>query len=157
MKTIMIIFLLVFCLFFTFFFIFFRKCKKTIHFLKIENNKFRNINELLNTWIRVKQQGKKIDSYFVKRNYLRIAVYGMGAMGWRFIDELEGSGLKVECVIDKNANKIFCEQPIFFPDEDIPCVDVVVVTAFNAFDEVNKMFLKSNIDVVTLEEVLMDL
>lgn len=106
-------------------------------------------------WLRVRQEGKTLVEYFEKQGYKTVAIYGMKELGERLYDELQGSGITVKYVIDKNADSIYAEVDVVTPDEKLEPVDVIVVTAIYYFDEIEEM-LSEKVDypVVSLEDIL---
>ena len=110
---------------------------------------------LMNQWVKVKQEGKNLASYFEANGYKKIAVYGMSYAGETLLNELKGSSIKVVYGIDKNADGIYSEIDIVSVDDDLENVDAVVVTAITFFDEIEKI-LASKVDcpIVSLEDIL---
>lgn len=106
-------------------------------------------------WLRVRQEGKTLVEYFEKQGYKTVAIYGMKELGERLYDELQGSGVTVKYVIDKNADSIYADVDVVTPDERLEPVDVVVVTAIYYFDEIEEM-LSDKVDypIVSLEDIL---
>ena len=45
---------------------------------KTQANKNRGLFLLMNQWINLKQDEKKVEEYFIQKNLKRIAIYGMG-------------------------------------------------------------------------------
>ena len=80
-------------------------------------------------WLGLKQAGGSFKEYFEQENIHSIAIYGMGALGCRLYDELEGSGIQVRYLIDKNPNGM--EKVLAFTEleSDKLDVDAIVVTA----------------------------
>ena len=118
-------------------------------------NKFKNYYNMLNEWLYLKQNGTSLDTYFKKNDYNSIAIYGMGEMGNRLYDELKQSDIEVKYVIDKNFASVYSELEVLDPEEEFPEVDVVVVTATFAFDEIeNSIENKVNCPIVSLEDVV---
>lgn len=118
-------------------------------------NKFKNYYNMLNEWLYLKQNGTSLDTYFKKNDYNSIAIYGMGEMGSRLYDELKESDVTVKYAIDKNAASVYSGLEVIDPEEEFPEVDVVVVTATFAFDEIeNSIENKVNCPIVSLEDVV---
>ena len=118
-------------------------------------NKFKNYYNMLNEWLYLKQNGTSLDTYFKKNDYNSIAIYGMGEMGNRLYDELKQSDIEVKYVIDKNFTSVYSELEVLDPEEEFPEVDVVVVTATFAFDEIeNFIENKVNCPIISLEDVV---
>ena len=106
-------------------------------------------------WLRVRQEGKTLVEYFEQQGYKTVAIYGMKELGERLYDELQGSGITVKYVIDKNADSIYADVDVVTPDERLEPVDVIVVTAIYYFDEIEEM-LSDKVDypIVSLEDIL---
>ena len=123
---------------------------------KIE--KFKGYYGLLNQWLYLKQTGSSLTDYFLKNDYNKIAIYGLGDLGSRLIDELKNSNIEILYGIDKNTDDISSELEIYSLEQidDIEeMVDVVVVTAVFAFDEIEEELCdKFDCDIVSLEDVV---
>lgn len=121
-------------------------------------DKFKSYYNMLNQWLCIKQENRNLTEYFKENNYRRIAVYGLGEMGSRFIDELKDTEIEVVYGIDKNIDNVFCDITAYSVDElkDISDkVDAVIVTAIFAYDEIEEQ-LKDIVDcdIVSLEDVV---
>lgn len=113
------------------------------------------IMKVYDEWLKVKQDGGSLVSYFEKRNYKNIAIYGMSYLGESLVRELRDSDIKVQCGIDKNAENIYSSMEVLTLSDDLPKVDVIVVTAVFFFDEVAEE-LESLVDcpVISLEDIV---
>ncbi len=110
---------------------------------------------MMNQWVRVKQEGKKLSSYFEKRGFKKIAIYGMSYAGETLIDELKDTAINIVYAIDKNANSIYTEVEVVLANDYLEPVDAVVVTAITFFDEIKELLApKLNCEIISLEEVL---
>lgn len=120
--------------------------------------KFRSYYNVLNQWLSLKQENKNLSQYFSNNNFKKIAIYGMGEMGTRLYSELENSDIEVVCAIDKNASNTFTELNVIEPDDELPEVDAIVVTAVFAFDDIESMLSeKANCTIVSLEDVVFEM
>lgn len=110
---------------------------------------------MMNQWVKVKQEGKNLASYFERNGFTRIAVYGMSYVGETLIEELKDTGVEVVYGIDKHADRIFSTVDVIFVDDSFGEVDAVIVTAITFFDEI-KDILSEKVDcpVISLEDVL---
>lgn len=120
-----------------------------------KKEKFKNYYNLLEQWLELKQQNRNIGEYLESCGYRKIAIYGMGKLGKRFLDELEESDVKVDYVIDLNL----CEQDSKFvvkrPNESMDEVDVIIVTAVNEYSDIkSKLMEQCNYKIISLTEVL---
>lgn len=110
---------------------------------------------MMNQWVKVKQEGKSLASYFEKNHYKKIAVYGMSYAGETLIDELRNTGITVAYGIDKKADSIYADVDIVSVEESLADVDAVVVTAITFFDEIEeKLSEKFDCPIISLEDIL---
>lgn len=110
---------------------------------------------LMNQWVKVKQEGKNLSTYFVKNGYKKIAIYGMSYAGETLVDELKDTDIKVVYGIDKKADSIYSDIEIVSLEDELEDVDAVVVTAITFFDEIEEN-LSDKVDcpIISLEDVL---
>ena len=109
----------------------------------------------MDQWLRIKQDGKKIESYFIKNNLRRIAIYGMSTVGMRLLKELKNSSVEVIYGIDRNAENIYCELKIVTVDEVLPEADVVIVTLVKGYDKICELLSgKVNCPVIAIEDII---
>ncbi len=110
---------------------------------------------MMNQWVKVKQEGKNLSTYFENKGYKRIAIYGMSYAGETLVDELKDTGIEVVYGIDQNADSIFADIDIVTMDDTLEEVDAVVVTAITFFGEIEeKLSGKLNCSIISLEDIL---
>ncbi len=110
---------------------------------------------MMNQWVKVKQEGKNLSSYFEKNGYKEIAVYGMSFAGETLLGEFKASDVKVKYGIDRNADRIFADVEVVTPDSYLEEVDAIVVTSITFFDEIERMLSeKMDCPIISLEDVL---
>lgn len=118
-------------------------------------DKFKRYYDMLNEWLSLKQKGKSLEKYFEDNGYKSVAIYGMGEMGNRLYDELKESSIEVRYAIDKNVSSVYSELNVLNPSQEFPEVDVIVITATFAFDEiVSRVENKFCCPVISLEDVV---
>ena len=123
--------------------------------VKAMSDKHLSLFQMMNQWVKVKQEGKNLSEYFEKNGYNKIAVYGMSYAGETLINELRDTKVKVDYGIDKNADAIYADVDIFSVNDDLRDVDAVVVTAITFFDEIaEKLSEKMDCPIISLEDVL---
>lgn len=111
--------------------------------------------QMMNQWVRIKQEGKNLSEYFVKNNYKKIAIYGMSYAGETLVEELKSTKTEVVYGIDRNAESIYSDVDIVSLEDDLAEVDVVVVTAITFFDEIEERISKKmNCPILSLEDIL---
>lgn len=80
---------------------------------------------MMNQWVKVKQDGKNLASYFEENGYKKIAVYGMSYAGETLVDELRGSNIQVAYGIDRKADNIYADIDIVTMDDVLEKVDAL--------------------------------
>lgn len=101
-----------------------------------EAEKFQVFFQMLNRWLLLKQHNKNIAEYLIKRNYKKVAIYGMGQLGELLFRELEGSGVEVVYGIDRNKDHSDYGIEIYSPEQKLPCADIIIVTAVTYYSEI---------------------
>lgn len=96
----------------------------------VKVNRFEVSSNIFNKWLSIKQKGGSLEGFFYDNDVSSIAIYGVGALGERLLDELEDSGVRVVYGIDRaNGQKKNLRIEIYgvemLPDFDI---DAIVVT-----------------------------
>lgn len=119
-----------------------------------EKEKFRMMYHAVEKWMRIKQSGKNLSSYFEAYGYKKIAVYGIGDLGKLLINELEDTSIIVEYAIDKNVESNG-NINVVKPDSDLSEVDAIVVTAIAYFDDINENISKKvQCPIISLEDII---
>ena len=110
---------------------------------------------LLSQWLSLKQEGKNLKEYLDFNGYCSVAIYGMSEPGERLIEELEDTDIEIRYVVDRNADNIVTRIPKYKPDDDLPNVDVMIVTAILAFQDIrDEMGKKTSFPIISLEDVI---
>ncbi len=129
--------------------------QKYIKKLKLRARKERGLFFLMNQWIGLKQDNQQIETYFQRNNYQRIAVYGMGFVGMRLIKELRNTNLNIIYGIDQNAANISSDLKLLTLEDELPEVDVIIVTVLGSFQEIyDKLSTKIKCDIVAIEDII---
>lgn len=82
-------------------------------------------------WLEIRQKGHSLAEYFVENNIRSISIYGMGMLGCRLYDELEGSSVQVKYLSDRNPNGMDAVFKFVRTDMEKLDVDAVVVTVIS--------------------------
>lgn len=96
--------------------------------------------QMLNMWLEMKQKGKSIVTYLKQKGINRIAIYGMKELGERLYEEVKNTEIEVVCIIDKTPNLVIGDFMVISPEEEIPQVDAIIVTADYYFQEIEELF-----------------
>lgn len=119
-------------------------------------NKYISFFDLMDKWMRIKEDNKNLKIFFDENAYERIAIYGLGKIGSHLVTELKKTNINIVYVIDKRADALYINDiPVKTMNDPLENVDVVVVTAFFEFDSIKKD-LKSKLEcpVISLEEII---
>lgn len=133
--------------------------------LEDESNKRKKMSDkhlalflMMNQWVKVKQEGKSIDSYLKAHNYKTIAIYGMSYAGETLFEELRNSDIEVAYGIDKNEDVVSRDVELVTPEDELQSVDAIVVTPIFFFDSIKEMLeKKTGADILSLEEILYEM
>ena len=110
---------------------------------------------MMNQWVKVKQEGKHLASYFEKKGYKTIAVYGMSFAGETLVNELKGSGIQILYEIDQRGGSVYTDINIVTKEDTLAAVDAVVVTAISFFEEIEEeLCRKVDCPILSLGDIL---
>lgn len=110
---------------------------------------------IMNNWLQAKQQEKRMDTYLKRKGFLRIAIYGVHYIGERLYYELENTEIEVVYGIDKNKDTSNCPLKIYSPDDKLPMVDAIIVTAPLYFYSVRRTLKKVlSVPIISISEVV---
>lgn len=109
-------------------------------------------------WMKLRKEGKGVADYLKEYYFETVAIYGLGYMGRTLLGELEEEHIKVKYIIDQNISSIMSEIPCYKPDENLPEVDAIIVTAVGAYDAIEEKLLdKVKCPIISLEDILDEL
>lgn len=132
-----------------------RAFKKKLNEVQQYSSKHLALYLMMNQWVKVKQANKDIPAYLAKQGYKKAAIYGMNYVGQTLYEELKDSEIVVAYAIDKKADDIFVPVDILSPDDSLPEVDVIIVTAITFFDEIEELLIqKTDADIISMEDIL---
>ncbi|GFI42507.1 hypothetical protein IMSAGC018_00168 [Lachnospiraceae bacterium] len=117
--------------------------------------KNRGLFLLTNQWLYERQEGRRLETYFIKNGYRRIAIYGMSFVGKRLVKELSGSEVEIVYGIDRNVENIYSEISVIKIDDSLPNVDAIIVTLVDGFDEISNILLeKTDCPIIAIEDIV---
>ena len=123
-----------------------------------EKEKNRAILRMFSKWIQNKHAGKMIESYLREMNFHTIAIYGMSHAGIRLYEELKNTKIKVEYAIDRRAVELEDDIRVVSVNEELPKVDVIIVTAIYDFPEIAETLkAKTESLVISLEQIIYEI
>lgn len=132
-----------------------KKNVKRINSAKSMSDKHLSLYLMMNQWVKVKQEGKNLSTYFENNGYKKIAIYGMNYVGETLLSELKETDVQVVYAIDKNADVIYSDIDVVTIDDELEPIDAIVVTAITFFDEIEENLSdKVSCPIISLEDIL---
>ncbi len=122
------------------------------------------LHQVFGNWIICEHQSRTIDKFLIEKNIQNVVIYGFGVLGRALFRCLQDSPLTVNCIIDKNKEKI-TDYPSCKIVSDVEackerlCAEAVIVTALMDYEEI-KQKISSNMyinNVFSLEEIICSL
>ena len=109
----------------------------------------------LKKWFELQQKGVSVSGFFIRNTYRKIAIYGMSDLGICLYQELSETEVEVSYAIDRRAEKLDLNLPVLKVEDELPPVDVIVVTAVYFLEQIVEL-LKDKVEcqVLSLEEIL---
>ena len=102
--------------------------------------KFRKYFWLFNKWMYLTNHRVRVVSHQMIADR-KIAVYGMGAIGRRLIEQLEADGVRLEYAVDRKGDSYFAPFKVYSPEERLPFADVMIVSQIYDYDDIVSAFL----------------
>lgn len=109
----------------------------TIRRNKSETEQFASPYQIIvKKWRDISERGGSIRDYFISRKLFRIAIYGMGSLGCRLYDELEGTEICVEYVVDRDDTFLKDVIEVKKPEDKLDDTDLLVVAVSRGTQEI---------------------
>lgn len=126
--------------------------------IKSMSDKHLALYQMMNEWVKRKQENRSIADYLEKKGYKQIAIYGMNYVGETLLAELENTNVKVKYAIDKNAGNIYSDVDVVSPEDKFDEIDAVIVTPITFFDEIEKA-LSEKVDcpIISIGDILYEI
>lgn len=117
--------------------------------------RYRSYWRIFNSWLTLKEEGKRLDEYLKNKGYYQIAIYGIGMVGLHLVKELEGSSVSIKYGIDQRGNNIHQVFPVYRREDELPEADAVIVSVTYEYGEIYQ-YLKDRLKcpIISLEEVV---
>lgn len=93
---------------------------------------------LMTQWVKLKQEGKSLATPLVEKGIHHVAIYGMNYVGERLLAEFADSEVTVNYAIDRNADNQYCSVELLKPENPLPEVDAIIVTAIVYFADIEE-------------------
>lgn len=120
--------------------------------------KFREYFDVLNGWLYLKEDGKKMETFFMMHGYNKIAVYGAGHLGRHLMAELEGSSIIINYFIDQRISAPVKNIEIKNMSEVAGDVDAIIVTPTFDYNQIkNELKKMVKCPIISLLEIISEL
>lgn len=123
-----------------------------------QNRKLLVFYELLLQWVNNRITGYSLYELLKKDGIKTIAIYGMKELGELLYKEIENGDIKVKYIIDMRKEEIVSDVPIYSPEDKLPPVDAIIVTAITFFDEIRETLIDRipESKIYNLEEMIFE-
>ena len=112
---------------------------------------------MLDKWLQIRNKNLGLESYFHDNNMQTVAIYGIGVLGRRLIEQLKLDGITISYGIDKRKSEINIDGiQVYAPWDELPAVDVVVVTPiyFYEIEELLQGKFGAWQNIVSIEDII---
>lgn len=118
--------------------------------------KHLRFHNLYNRWMTYKEQGILLSFFFLEREWKHIAIYGAADLGVHLLKELNDTEIAVDYFIDKMKQGKINDIPIYNIGDELPVVDVIVVTPIMDYYSIkSELRKKVSAEIVSIYKVVM--
>ncbi len=111
--------------------------------------------QVLYQWLTVRQRGGTLKPFFEDNRLNRVAIYGMGELGERLLEELRSAGITVDYAIDRRTPAVDGLKVYGTEERAYPATDAVIVTPLGIYwDIVALLEAKTDAPVLAIEDVV---
>lgn len=129
-----------------------------LDFYKTSFEKTRTNLDILSAWIKLMNCGVPLTKHPSFKDVSHVAIYGYGIIGKLLKNLFDASGITVDYILDRNADK-FNEDVRMIPlTKDIPKVDLIIISLPNYYHEIIDQFHRYGISgYVLIDEIISEL
>lgn len=129
--------------------------EKAVAMWKQKCNRYESYWRTFHKWLQLKEEHKELSDFLIREGYKNIAIYGMGMMARHLQKELEDTEINIIYGIDKKAYILKADIPLFLPEDTLPEIDAIIVTAVYDYNEIADQLRKKGIKhILCLEEII---
>lgn len=133
------------------------KIKKKWRSILIKRTELQTASEyradILYKWLIAEKKNINILSTLNNLETENVGIYGYGIVGKQLVKDMEDTHFKITCIIDRNAHNIECGYPIYTLDDELPQLDMIIVTSMN-LNEIKNHIEQENCKIVLLRDIL---
>ena len=112
-----------------------------------------NENKLFRNLLQLTVNKDALASSLKESGCKRVAIYGMGVIGMYLYQLLTDMGIEVCYGIDRVEQTKDADTVIYKPSDNLPLVDVIIVTVLNDQNEAEEVLQKVECRIISLEEL----
>lgn len=133
-----------------------RRCIKRLEQRRRLADKYQTLFQLMCRWVKNSHDKIDLTAWFTERKYFHIAIYGWGEVGKRLMEELDGSMIVVDYVIEQQVgNGEDKNVKILQSCNELERVDCIVVTPIAYFDEIEELIqAKLDCPIISIEDII---
>lgn len=127
---------------------------------EIERNfkKFKELFEVVDRWLFLEQERNySIKNYLHSIGSSSFAIYGMSSLGKHLLLRARKEGIEPAYGIDRYVGQFGDDFKIYRPEEELPNVDCIIITAYDYEEIKNTLKKKTNAKIVYIGEMIEDM
>ncbi len=121
------------------------------------SKKWELYTSIFDRWMNLREKNINISDYLKKNHFNRIMLYGVGIFSEHMILECKKNDVSVIGIIDRSKHFSVNDIEVYQMSNDLPNVDVIVVTAIYSMDDICNEIRKYNkeIKILSLLELIL--
>lgn len=121
--------------------------------------KYKTFLEYYDKWLYLQRRNRfSIENYLKSKNVSTVSIYGLGMLGKQVYEQLTYTNLNILYGIDQYVGQVGTDLKIIRPESsEWPCVDAIIVTAFDEKNIETKINEKVETKVIRLSQLIEDL
>lgn len=118
--------------------------------------KYKECYNLLERWLKIKEDESDFEEFFRGKNINKIFIYGFGAIGRHFYEEVKKSSVEIVGIADKKGiDESTIEAPVYNANDSYPECDAVVVTVVSGREEIaERLRQRYKGNIITLWDIV---
>lgn len=117
-------------------------------------SKFQKMFFIYDEWLKLQELGIYVHEYLKDLGINSVAIYGDSYIGKRIYYSLKGNGVEVRYFIDRNAEYLEEEIPVYRPRAGLPAVDAVIISLVEAVEAIRAELIRlSETKIYSLTEL----